>query len=262
MANIILRSLSVGLSTGATTKNAPLTNTEVDANFNNLNREKLERNGSVPMTGTLALTDSQVAALRLVGISDPAAPQDGDLWLDGTTGMLKIRANDTTYTLFSSYNLVGTANQVIMTTVGGVTTLSTPQDLAPTSRTRFASLGVGVAPSTVDGRIDAANDVVAFSTSDARLKQDIRPIGSALEKVRDLNGVLFTWDTDTVDVHGYEGQSVGVLAQDVQRVLPEAVRERDNGYLAVDYEKLVPLLIEAIKDLTDEIEQLRMLSVL
>jgi hypothetical protein len=121
------------------------------------------------------------------------------------------------------------------------------------------ALGVGVNPSATDGRIDAGNDIVAFSTSDKRLKENITPIANALEKVRSLTGVEFDWKEETKSVHGYEGHDVGVIAQDVQAVLPEAVRTNDTGYLSVRYEKMIALLIEANKELATRVEQLEKL---
>ena len=108
----------------------------------------------------------------------------------------------------------------------------------------------------LDGRIDAKNDVVAFSTSDKRLKDNITPIDSALDKVSKIQGIEFDW-IPTPGVHGNEGHDVGVLAQQVEAVLPEVVTTRDNGYKAVKYEKIVPLLIESIKELKAEIEELK-----
>jgi hypothetical protein len=121
------------------------------------------------------------------------------------------------------------------------------------------ALGVGVNPSATDGRIDAGNDIVAFSTSDKRLKENITPIANALEKVRSLTGVEFDWKEETKSVHGYEGHDVGVIAQDVQAVLPEAVRTNETGYLSVRYEKMIALLIEANKELANRVEQLEKL---
>ena len=121
------------------------------------------------------------------------------------------------------------------------------------------ALGVGVNPNATDGRIDASNDIVAFSTSDKRLKENITPIANALEKVRSLTGVEFDWKEETKSVHGYEGHDVGVIAQDVQAVLPEAVRTNDSGYLSVRYEKMIALLVEANKELADRVEQLEKL---
>lgn len=118
------------------------------------------------------------------------------------------------------------------------------------------SLGVGVDPSGTTGRIDASNDIVAYSTSDQRLKENITPIANALDKVKALTGVEFDWKEETKDVHGYEGHDVGVIAQEVQAVLPEAVRTNDSGYLSVRYEKMIALLVEANKELASRVEEL------
>ena len=58
-------------------------------------------------------------------------------------------------------------------------------------------------------------------------------------------------------IHENEGHDVGVIAQEVEKVIPEIVQTRDNGYKAVKYEKIVPLLIESIKELKAEIEELK-----
>ena len=119
---------------------------------------------------------------------------------------------------------------------------------------RTTSLGVGMAASGTAGRVDATNDVVAFSTSDERLKTNIRNIPNALESVMQLNGVLFDWDPSSYLAHGYEGQDTGLIAQDVIKVLPEVVTMRDNGFLAVKYEKIIGLLVESIKELAIQVE--------
>ena len=133
-----------------------------------------------------------------------------------------------------------------------------------TSNVRFGSLGIGMAASGTSGRIDAANDVVAFSTSDIRLKENIVPIENALDKISKISGNTYDWKVELKDVHGYEGNDVGVIAQEVEAVLPQLVQDRDNGYKAVKYDKLVALLIEGIKEqqtqihsLTLEIEKLK-----
>jgi len=105
----------------------------------------------------------------------------------------------------------------------------------------------------VDGQIETNGDITAYSTSDQRLKDNIAPIPNALEKVISISGNTFDW----VQGSGKEGSDVGVIAQEILKVLPEAVTTRETGYLAVRYEKLVPLLIEAIKDLKAEIDQLK-----
>jgi hypothetical protein len=129
-------------------------------------------------------------------------------------------------------------------------------DVTGDVRITSGSLGVGVVPNATDGRIDASNDIVAFSTSDERFKENITPIANALEKVKTLTGVEFDWRKETKDYHGYVGHDVGVIAQQVKAVLPEAVRTNANGYLAVRYEKIIGLLIEANKELAARVEEL------
>ena len=124
------------------------------------------------------------------------------------------------------------------------------------------ALAVGnISYSTTTGRIDASNDIVAYSTSDCRLKKYVKPIKNALDKIDKIRGVEFDWKiTDEKmkkEIHSFEGHDVGVLAQEIEEVLPEVVTTRDSGYKAVRYEKIVPLLIQGIKELKDEVEILK-----
>jgi len=114
--------------------------------------------------------------------------------------------------------------------------------------------GVGVASISSAGTAHFNGDVVASCSSDERLKDNKKNIENALEKVESLNGVEFDWN-DKQDI--YEGHDIGVIAQEVEKIAPEIVNTRDNGYKAVKYEKLVPLLIEAIKELSNEIKELK-----
>ena len=95
-------------------------------------------------------------------------------------------------------------------------------------------------------QIEASGDVIAFGSSDERLKDNIKPITEPLWKLNQIGGYTFDWN-DKQDT--YEGHDVGVVAQEIHKVLPEVVAERSNGYLGVKYEKIVPLLIESIKEL-------------
>ena len=110
-----------------------------------------------------------------------------------------------------------------------------------------------------------AGDIIAFygSSSDDRLKENKEKLNNALDKVLSLSGFTYTWNEKAVSL-GYDNSQicVGVSAQEVQKVLPEAVIERElNGenVLLVKYEKIVPLLIEAIKELNDKVERLQSL---
>lgn len=119
------------------------------------------------------------------------------------------------------------------------------------------ALGVNVTPSATAGRIDASNDIVAYSSSDERLKHNIAPIENALDKVKSLTGVEFDWKPEYKHAHGYEGHDTGIIAQQVEAVMPSAVRTNDTGFLAVRYEKLIGLLIEGMKEQQAQIDELK-----
>jgi hypothetical protein len=96
----------------------------------------------------------------------------------------------------------------------------------------------------------AAGAFMTVSPSDRRLKTNIVPINKALEKVSKLNGVYFHWiQNEPTGLIFDQKRHVGVIAQEVERVLPEVVHSRGEGYLSVDYESMVPLVIEAIHEL-------------
>jgi hypothetical protein len=129
---------------------------------------------------------------------------------------------------------------------------------ASTERLRITAggaMGLNRTPTNTQGRFEASNDIVAFASSDIRWKTNVTPIESPLQKVLQLNGVKFDWIED-IPVHGNKGHDVGVIAQEVEKVLPEIVDTRDSGMKAVKYEKLIPLLIEGIKELTKKVETL------
>lgn len=107
-----------------------------------------------------------------------------------------------------------------------------------------------------NGRFEG--DVIAFSASDRRLKDNIKPIENALEKVNKISGVEFDWNSNQ-DTYAEGMHDIGVIAQEIEEVIPEVVKTRDNGYKAVKYEKIVPLLIEAIKEQQAQIDELKQL---
>ena len=118
------------------------------------------------------------------------------------------------------------------------------------------SLGVGTAASGVVGAILATNDVVAFASSDERLKENLELIGNAVEKVEAIGGYTYNWiPMEGVHVYG-DMKDVGVIAQEVEKIFPELVSDRENGYKAVKYEKLTAVLIEAVKELSERVKTL------
>lgn len=137
------------------------------------------------------------------------------------------------------------------------------------SITATVSLGVGTTASGTTGQILATNSITAYY-SDKRLKTEIGKIENALDKIDQLCGVIYTQNklAETFGYNNYDEQ-VGLYAQDVKNVQPQAVKpapfdiaedgssKSGENYLTVQYEKLVPLLVEGIKELRAEIKKLK-----
>jgi hypothetical protein len=130
---------------------------------------------------------------------------------------------------------------------GGATITALQLDMSEGGNAQFLSNISG-------SQIEASGDVIAFGSSDERLKDNIKPITEPLWKLNQIGGYTFDWN-DKQDT--YEGHDVGVVAQEIHKVLPEVVAERSNGYLGVKYEKIVPLLIESIKELKQEVDDIK-----
>lgn len=110
-----------------------------------------------------------------------------------------------------------------------------------------ANLSTGAPTWDTSGNLVAPGDITAFS--DKALKTNVRDIDNALSLIKNLRGVRFT--------HIYSNQeSIGVIAQEVREVVPELVKDNDNGYMSVAYGNIVAILIEAVKELSDKIEAL------
>jgi len=105
----------------------------------------------------------------------------------------------------------------------------------------------------IEGGISATGDITAYYSSDERLKDNVTVIGSAIEKINQIGGYEFDWNNDSE----HSGHDVGVIAQEIEKVLPEVVVDRDTGYKAVRYEKIVALLIQAIKEQQLQIDELK-----
>jgi hypothetical protein len=290
MATIVTR------ITGGTAKGSPLTSAEIDNNFINLNTDKLEAsftgNSNLVTLGTVTTGTWNATTIGTTkgGTGLTSFTNGGAVYATSTsaltTGTLPVASGGTGITTapssgtlligtsaggYSSTTLTGTANRVTVTNSSGGITLSAPQDIATTSNPQFGSLGIGTAASGTAGEIRATNQITSYY-SDERLKEDIVEITDALEKVMALRGVTYK-PNSIAESLGYKKQNeVGVIAQDVEKVLPEAVKpapfdimlfenteisKSGENYKTVQYEKLVPLLIEAIKELNKEVQQLK-----
>jgi len=154
-------------------------------------------------------------------------------------------------------NFVAESGNTVRTSLG----LGTANDVQ-FNDAQIDSLGIGTAASGTTGEIRATNDVTAFYSSDVALKENIVNIPDPLDSLKKLNGVLFDWKKEYIDKRGGEDgyfvrkKDVGVIAQEVEKVLPEAVAQRQDGVKDVKYDRLTCLLIEAVKVLNVKIEVL------
>ena len=203
-------------------------------------RMRIDTNGNVGIGVSTVTAGYKVdisGGVRIVGGGAILLQNTGDITAyraGGTTGVIFLNSTSTRYLFYNGTNYELNA----------------------------AALAVG-------GAITATGEITAFS-SDARLKTDVSPLTDALRKVQELHGVRFSWTEQAKELGvSFKNQSdVGVMAQDVQRVLPEAIRpapfdtdpqgnsKSGENYLTVQYEKLTVLLIEAIKEQQQQIEQL------
>ena len=185
----------------------------------------------VDSTNKRFMTDAQET--KLDSVATGATANVGDVTLSGTQ---TISGNKTFSGNTSSSGAISQSN----------TTQSTNK-----SSGAFKTLGgVGIAKA-----LNVGEDVVAYASSDKRYKDNLTPITNPIDKVKSLTGYTFTWNDKHEQFNGNE--DIGVVAQEVEKVFPEIVDTRDSGYKAVKYEKMVAVLIEAIKDQQKQIDELK-----
>lgn len=107
----------------------------------------------------------------------------------------------------------------------------------------------------VDGEIGATGNITAYYSSDERLKENIIEIKDGLSLINQLRPVKFDWKVDSPFGHLYPTE-YGLIAQEVEQVIPEIVGKMKGGYKGINYESLVPLLVQSIQELTERIEEL------
>ena len=201
--------------------------------------------------------------------------QDGDGTLDFSVGTLNqdTTGNAATATTLETARTIngvsfnGGSNITTLTAGTGVsvsgTAVSIGQAVATSSDVQFDSFGVGTAASGTTGEIRATNDITAFYSSDISLKENINPISNALDKLSQIGGYTFDWTDKFIKERGGEDdyfmrkKDTGIIAQEIEEILPEVVATRPNGTKAVKYDKLTPLLIQAIKELKTELDELK-----
>jgi hypothetical protein len=208
-----------------TVKGTPLTLAEVDSNFTELEADTTALSNTVNNHIGGVGASHGVATTLTAGFMSSTDKTSLNNIVAGTTGTRSDITNDVATNAVRYPTFVSStsgANQVYV------------------SNTNFT-----FNPST--GQVGA---VTFNSTSDARLKTNVEQISDALNIVNKLSGKTYTFKTNNVN-------SAGVIAQELQEVLPNAVSDRGDGFLCVNYDSIIPYLIESIKELHNSNQELK-----
>ena len=244
------------ISTGDTLiiSNGMLAGSITDAKLSTISSSGKVSNSAT--TATNANTASAIVARDASG-NFSAGTITANLTGNATTATSATSATSATTATTATTALACSGNAATATTA---TTATTANDLNTANNYQVNSLGVGTAGSATAGEIRATNNITAYFTSDRRFKENIQDVDNALEKVCAIGSKTYDWsDEYIISKGGEDGYFVtksdfGVVAQDVKEVFPQAVRTREDGTLAVDYEKLSTLAFGAIKELVKRIE--------
>ena len=208
----------------------------------------------MPSWKKLIVSGSDAAIPSVSTAADFTVDAGGDIVLDADGTDVILKDNGTEFGRFK----IATSDFVIKSAINNKDILFKGVDASSTITALQLDMSEGgnaqFLKNISGSQIEASGDVIAFGSSDERLKDNIQPITEPLWKVSQIGGYTFDWN-DKQDT--YEGHDVGVVAQEIHKVLPEVVAERSNGYLGVKYEKIVPLLIESIKELKKEVDEIK-----
>ena len=207
----------------------------------------------MPSWKKVVVSGSAAALPSVSTAADFTIDAGGDIILDADGTDIFLKDGGTSFGRFK----IDTSNFIIKSEInnkdivfrgqdGGATITALTLDMSEAGNAQFLSKISG-------SEIEASGDVIAFGSSDERLKDNITYIHRPIDKINRIGGYKFTWN-DKQDT--YLGKDVGVLAQEIESVLPEIVTTRASGYKAVKYEKIVPLLIEGIKELDKKIKDI------
>lgn len=234
-------------------KGTPLTNNEVDANFTNLNSEisSLESNMTQAQSDITALE----GALGPAQIGETVADIVGGMVTSNTESGISVTYDDTDNTLdfdVADFTLTIDGDASGSATISNLANTTLTLDISSIVGSLNVSGGLQSSDLSLTGSITTATnatftgDVNAANfntTSDITLKDNVELIESPLEKLFQLSGYTFDWKNNGKS-------SVGVMAQEVEKVFPQIVSTDSDGLKRVSYDSLIPLLIEAIKELS------------
>ena len=126
----------------------------------------------------------------------------------------------------------------------------------------FAQNNVGIGTNTPSQKLSVNGNICYTGSigacSDIRYKKNLTPLTGALNSVLSLHGIYYNWDTDRFKDKAFTNdRQLGFSAQEIEKLFPEIVQTDAKGYKAVDYSRLTPVLVEAVKDQQKEIEELK-----
>jgi hypothetical protein len=173
-----------------------------------------------------------------------------DSYATGARTAISINEGGAVSIIRSGLTLSADSTSISFSSATGAKTISTGGStdlfLSPGGNVRIGTAGTSVAAKLqVGGDIRATGEVVAYAASDKNLKDNIQKIKSPLTIISKISGYTFDWNQNQKT---YTGKDYGVIAQEIEEVMPELVITRESGYKAVNYEKIIPLLIESIKE--------------
>ncbi len=227
----------------------------------------------------LASTDNLTFASKLLvtNATDSTSKDTGSTIIDGGVGIEKnlhvggtgtFTGNVTAPTFIG--NLTGIASNATLVDLNNDTgttfrqLIFTSSNAATTAAQLLVdntSSGQGIQYRPSDNTLRVDGDIIAFHTSDVRVKKNLEKIKDPIAKIMGISGYTFDWEEEDNDSLGYLGQSgsdTGVIAQEIDNLgLPGIVKERSSGIKGVSYQKIIPILIEAIKELKADIDQLK-----
>jgi hypothetical protein len=235
-----------------------------------LNTQKALRFGDLDSSNYVAFAAPATIAADLTWTLPAADGSTGQVLTTNSSGILSwtsksVTVTDQTSSASTHYPLfalatgtvsdlnVSTTKMTFQPSVGKLNLLGAQTSNSNTSGTLVVTGGVGVS-----GALYVGGEVVAYAASDIKLKENLSKIENSLEKLLKISGYQYHWNKIAQEMYPERTMlDVGVIAQEVKEIVPSAVVEREDGYLAVKYEKLIPLLIEAVKALKAEIEDMK-----
>ena len=262
-ANTIIRSQTLN-ATGAAYSDSLTANTVIFAPYINASTAGIFNN--ITANNTVTSTNITTNNLNVTGTFTSPTITSGSFTGQATlTGTSTAPTTDTnaanTQIATTAWvkNVLNSGNSFnITTSTSNPYTLIMNQNVNTANSVQFNSLGIGTAASGTAGEIRATNNITAYY-SDDRLKTRLGNIENALAKVMSLNGFQYEAN-ETAQALGYTVKpEIGLSAQEVQAVLPEVVVPApiDEQYLTIHYERVIPLLVEAIKELKKEFDSIR-----